>query len=243
MTTARPGLARWALLAVLLAVMPACRRDDPDAGRPASARGFPRADRASPSADAPAFATEALRDAQGEAREVMRLARIEPGMTVADIGAGEGYYTMRLAPAVGRKGRVLAEDIDRAALARLGDRVTRERLDNISIKQGDEADPRLPAGSFDRVFLVHMYHEVESPYAFLWHLRDGVKPDGEVVVVDSNRPVKQHGIPPRQLQCEFAALNMTPVRFSMLTGGEAYLIAFRAAGPKPAPDKIKACES
>ena len=63
-----------------------------------------------------------------------------------------------------------------------------------------------PAQSFDRVFLVHMYHEVESPYAFLWHLRDGVKPDGLVIVVDSDRPVKQHGIPPAQLKCEFAAL-------------------------------------
>jgi hypothetical protein len=93
------------------------------------------------------------------------------------------------------------------------------------------------------VFLVHMYHEVESPYAFLWHLRDGAKPDGLVVVVDSNRPVKQHGIPPAQLKCEFAALNLAPVKFHMLTGGEVYLMAFRASGPKPAPDKIRPCAS
>ena len=241
MTTARPGLARWALLAVLLAVMPACRRDDPDAGRPASARGFPRADRASPSADAPAFATEALRDAQGEAREVMRLARIEPGMTVADIGAGEGYYTTRLAPAVGRKGRVLAEDIDRAALARLGDRVTRERLDNISIKQGDEADPRLPAGSFDRVFLVHMYHEVREPYAFLWHLRPSLRPGGQVIVVDIDRPTAEHGIPPALLFCEFAAVGFRLgefVRKPELTG---YFARFEAVGPQPQPADIRPC--
>ena len=52
----------------------------------------------------------------------------------------------------------------------------------------------------------------QSPYAFLWHLREGVKPDGLVVVVDSNRPVKQHGMPPAQLKCEFAALGMQPVK-------------------------------
>ena len=63
----------------------------------------------------------------------------------------------------------------------------------------------LPAASFDRVFLVHMYHEVEQPYAFLWHLREGVKPDGLVVVVDSNRPVKQHGMP---LNTRLAALGL-----------------------------------
>ena len=96
----------------------------------------------------------------GEAQKVMDLAEIKPGMTVADIGAGEGYYTVRLAERVGPKGRVLAQDIDREALDRLGRRVERERLDNVSIKPGERDDPRLPENSFDRIFLVHMYHEV-----------------------------------------------------------------------------------
>src|SRR5215212_9595768 len=182
------------------------------------------------------FSTEDARDRLGEAEEVMELAGVNPGMSVADVGAGQGYYTVRLARVVGAKGRVLAEDILPDVRDSLSDRVQRESLDNVSVKLGTADNPMLPSQSFDRVFLVHMYHEVESPYAFLWHLRDGVKPDGEVVVVDSNRPVKQHGIPPAQLKCEFAALNMTPVKFSMLTGGEAYLMAFRTVGPKPAPD-------
>jgi SAM-dependent methyltransferase len=125
----------------------------------------------------------------------------------------------------------------------LSDRVQRESLDNVAVKLGTPDDPMLPGQSFDRVFLVHMYHEVESPYAFLWHLRDGVKPNGLVIVVDSDRPVKHHGIPPAQLKCEFAALNMAPVKFSMLTGGEVYLMAFRASAAKPAPENIKACGS
>ena len=187
------------------------------------------------------FSTEDARDRLGEAEEVMELAGVKKGMSVADVGAGEGYYTVRLARVVGAKGRVLAEDILPDVRDSLSDRVQRESLDNVAVKLGTPDNPMLPAQSFDRVFLVHMYHEVESPYAFLWHLRDGVKPDGLVIVVDSNRPVKQHGIPPAQLKCEFAALNMAPVKFSMLTGGEVYLMAFRAAGPKPAPEKIKAC--
>jgi hypothetical protein len=86
-----------------------------------------------------------------------------------------------------------------------------------------------------------MYHEVQSPYAFLWHLRDAVKPDGLIVVVEANRPVRQHGMPPAGLRCEFAALGMQPVKAAMLATREDYLMAFRISGPRPAPDKIKIC--
>lgn len=189
------------------------------------------------------FSTEDARDRAGEAEEVMELAAVKPGMSVADVGAGEGYYTVRLARVVGAKGRVLAEDIVPQVRDDLSDRVQRERLDNVAVKLGTADNPMLPAASFDRVFLVHMYHEVEGPYAFLWHLRDAVKPEGLVVVVDSNRPVKQHGMPPPQLKCEFAALGLQPVKFSMLSGGDVYFMAFRAVGPRPAPDRIQACKS
>jgi predicted methyltransferase len=188
-----------------------------------------------------AFSTEDARDRVGEAEEVMELATLKPGMSVADVGAGEGYYTVRLSPVVGPKGRVLAEDILPDVRDKLSDRVQRERLDNVAVKLGTPDDPMLPPQSFDRVFLVHMYHEVQSPYAFLWHMRDGVKPDGLVVVVDANRPVKQHGIPPSQLKCEFAAVGMDPVKYRPLSGGEVYFMAFRPARPKPRPDKIVPC--
>jgi ubiquinone/menaquinone biosynthesis C-methylase UbiE len=162
-------------------------------------------------------------------------------MWVADVGAGEGYYTVRLAPIVGAKGRVLAEDIVPDIRDELSERVQRQNLDNVAVKLGTPDNPMLPAHSFDRVFLVHMYHEVQSPYAFLWHMREGVKPGGLVIVVDSNRPTDRHGIPPAQLKCEFAALGMQPVRFSVLTGGDAYLMAFRIAAPRPEPGKIRPC--
>ena len=172
----------------------------------------------------------------------MQLAGVKPGMSVADVGAGEGYYTVRLAKVVGPKGRVLAEDIVPDVRDALSDRVQRERLDNVAVKLGTADDPMLPVASFDRVFLVHMYHEVASPYAFLWHMREGVRPDGLVIVVDSNRPVRQHGMPPDRLRCEFAALGMQPVKFRVLSGGDVYLMAFRLAAPRPAPEKIVPCK-
>ena len=187
------------------------------------------------------FSTEDARDRLGEAEEVMQLAGVRPGMSVADVGAGEGYYTVRLARVVGPKGRVLAVDIVPKVRDELSDRVQGERLDNVAVKLGTDDNPMLPPASFDRVFLVHMYHEVAQPYAFLWHMREGVKPGGLVIVVDSNRPVSRHGMPPAELKCEFAALGMAPVKFSTLTGGDVYLMAFDVAGPRPAPDKIKAC--
>jgi predicted methyltransferase len=202
---------------------------------------FPKAHRdVAPIVD-DAFSTEDARDRLGEAEEVMQLAGVRSGMWVADVGAGEGYYTVRLARAVGAKGRVLAEDIIPSITDGLTDRVQRERLDNVAVRLGTPDDPMLPASTFDRVFLVHMYHEVASPYAFLWHMREGLKPGGIVAVVEADRPVSRHGMPAGQLKCEFAALNLIPVKFSMLTGGEAYYMAFRVSGPRPAPAAIKPC--
>jgi ubiquinone/menaquinone biosynthesis C-methylase UbiE len=202
---------------------------------------FPKAHRPVAPIVGDTFSTEDARDRLGEAEEVMRLADVKPGMSVADVGAGEGYYTVRLARVVGRQGRVFAEDIIPGVRDTLADRVQRENLDNVAVKLGTPDNPLLPAQSFDRIFLVHMYHEVQSPYAFLWHLREGVKPGGLVVVVDSNRPVERHGIPPEQLRCEFGALGLQPAGFSVLTGGEAYYMTFRVSGERPAPEKIKPC--
>jgi len=226
---------RAAPLAAVL-VLAACR------AQPAEPR-FPSVHRDVAPIVGSTFSTEDARDRAGEAEEVMELAGVKPGMSVADVGAGEGYYTVRLARVVGAKGRVLGEDIVPEVRDGLSDRIQRERLDNVAVKLGSADNPMLPTASFDRVFLVHMYHEVTSPYAFVWHLRDGVKADGLVVVVDANRPVKQHGMPPAELKCEFKALGLEPVKFSVLSGGDVYLMAFRLAAPRPAPDKIRPCKA
>jgi len=225
---------RAAALAAAVCALAACRAQP-------SEPQFPAAHRDVAPTVSDTFSTEDARDRVGEAEQVMELAGVRTGMSVADVGAGEGYYTVRLARVVGPRGRVLAEDIVPQVRDELSDRVQRERLDNVAVKLGTADNPMLPTASFDRLFLVHMYHEVQSPYAFLWHLRDGVKPDGLIVVVEANRPVKQHGMPPKVLRCEFAALGMQPVKAAMLSSGENYLMAFRITAPRPAPDKIQTC--
>jgi predicted methyltransferase len=225
---------RAAALACLL-LLCACREQP-------SQPQFPKADRDVAPIVSDSFSTEDARDRLGEAEEVMRLSGVKAGMWVADVGAGKGYYTVRLARAVGDKGRVLAEDIVPEVTGELTDRVERERLDNVAIRLGTPDNPMLPAGTFDRIFLVHMYHEVASPYAFLWHLREGLKPNGFVIVVDADRSVRRHGMPPQELKCELGALGLEPVQFAMLAGGETYFMSFRAAAPRPAPAAIRPCK-
>jgi ubiquinone/menaquinone biosynthesis C-methylase UbiE len=166
-------------------------------------------------------------------------------MVVADLGAGEGYYTVRLSPRVGKKGRVLAEDIDPVSLSALGDRVAREKLDNVSIQHGAEANPHLPAASFDRVFMVHMYHEVSEPYAFLWYLRPALRPGGKVVVVDEDVPASGphagHGIAPARLFCEFSAVGYRLTEFLRKPEISGYYAEFEAVGAPPAQTSIHAC--
>ena len=171
----------------------------------------------------------------------MDLAKIARGMTVADIGAGEGYYTVRLAARVGREGRVLAQDIDQGALARLGNRAERERLDNVSIKLGADDDPRLPENSFDRIFMVHMYHEITEPYALLWRMRPAVREGGQVIVVDVDRPTDKHGIAPQLLFCEFEAVGYRLVEFVRRPELAGYYAEFEAVGDRPEPYEIEPC--
>jgi ubiquinone/menaquinone biosynthesis C-methylase UbiE len=223
-------------------VVGGCKAQQTDVSRPEAARDFPQAFRPV-SAAGTEFAAEDQRDDRGEAKVVMDLAAIKPGAWVADIGAGEGYYTVRLAERVGPKGRVLAEDIDPTAIQRLGRRVERERLDNVSIRTGAPEDAKLPANSFDRVLMVHMYHEVGEPYAFLWYLRPALKPGGQVIVVDVDRPTDQHGIPPRLLFCEFGALGFRLVQFVSKPELNGYYAAFEVTGSRPAPKDIKPCNT
>lgn len=228
----------------LALALPGCKWiHDPDADRPETARDFPRADRPVAPVVSNQYSDEQNRDRLGEAEEVMDRADIVAGMTVADIGAGEGYYTVRLGQRVGRKGRVLAQDIDRGAIRRLADRVARERLDNVSIKLGAPDDPKLPAGSFDRIFMVHMYHEIAEPYAFLWRLRPALRAGGEVIVVDADRPSTQHGTPPKLLFCEFESVGYKLAEFTEQPELGSYYASFVAAKKRPEPGEITPCKS
>jgi len=187
------------------------------------------------------YLNENDRESLGEFQTVSRFAEVQPRMSVADIGAGEGYYTVRLSPLVGPKGRVLAEDIVPQTIRNLAQRIQRERLDNVAIRLGQPNDPQLPPASFDRIFMIHMYHEIARPSEFLWNLRGGLKRDGRVIVVDADRPTDRHGTPPRLLICEFSALGYGLTRFERLPDSESYFAQFEARAPRPEPQDIPTC--
>ncbi|MPT48489.1 MAG: methyltransferase domain-containing protein [Sphingobium sp.] len=209
--------------------------------RRASAADFPKAERPIAPTVSTRYSSEEARDRVNEAKDIMDRAGIIPGMTVADIGAGEGYYTVRLAQRVGRNGRVLAQDIMPEVTEALGRRITREHWDNVSVTLGTADDPNLPPASFDRIFMVHMYHEIEEPYAFLWNLRPAIKKDGEVVVVDSLRSTDQHGTPPKLLICEFSSVGYRLIEIMPRPAAGGYMARFRLAGARPDPAAIRPC--
>ena len=228
MWTRLPLLSLFSLAAACEAQQPA-KSPFPDPARPVAPIVSSR------------YSNEDARDSLNEAETVMQLAEIDAGMSVADIGAGEGYYTVRLSPLVGKKGRVLAQDIIPETRDALAQRVQRENLENVFVKLGEPNDPKLPDASFDRILLIHMYHEIERPSEFLWHVRNSLKSDGRVVVVDADRPTDRHGTPPRLLVCEFGAVGYQLTRFERLPDTESYFAQFDAKGPRPEPAQIRAC--
>ncbi len=239
------ALARGSMRGLLIAgvlMAAACDGSKPLIKREPERPGpFPVPDRPVAHIVSSRWSNEEARDRLNEADEVMDKAGITSGMTVADIGAGEGYYTIRAAARVGKEGRVLAEDIVAQVRDTLADRVARERLENVSVRLGQPSDPRLPPASFDRILMVHMYHEIEQPYEFLWRMRPSLKPDGLVVVVDANRMTRNHGTPPALLKCEFAAVGYRQESITDMPSAGGYLATFKAVGPRPEPQAIKPC--
>jgi ubiquinone/menaquinone biosynthesis C-methylase UbiE len=228
------GLALLALSGCDQILSPAVEKAD-------TAAEFPVPDRPIAKVVSNEFSNEDARDERSEAKVVMDLATIRPGMTVADIGAGEGYYTVRLAERVGDDGRVLAQDIDSDALDRLGRRIERERLENISIKLGDIDDPQLPPDSFDRIFMVHMYHEVTDPYAFLWRMWPALNAGGQIIVVESETPVGRHGLPHTLLFCEFETIGYVLVEYVERPDIKGYFARFERGLKRSEPEAIKLC--
>lgn len=224
------------LLSACDAILPGNRTE-----RAPDLAAFPRADRPIAPIVSTRWSTEEARDRVNEAEDIMNRAGIRPGMTVADIGAGEGYYTVRLAERVGPDGRVLAEDVMPEVIDALSSRITREDWKNVSVRLGTAADPKLPAGSFDRILMVHMYHEISEPYAFLWNLSPALKTDGEIIVVDADRSTDQHGTPPRLLACEFAAMGFRLEELIPKPTAGGYLARFRRAMARPDPASIRPC--
>ena len=231
----RHGLVAAALAAAGLVA--ACHSTAP-AGGPR----FPAPDRPVARIISSAYSDEETRERHGEAERVMDRLGIRPGIRVADVGAGDGYYTVRLARRLGASAALYAQDVQAQYLRDLEGRLGREGIQGVTLVLGAPRDPRLPPASIDVAILSHMYHEIENPYEFLYRLHPALAPDGRVAIVDNDRPTQDHGTPPGLLRCELAALGYRQVDFLELAPAEGYLAVFQPPAPLPAVHSIKPCK-
>lgn len=243
--TRPPAPPALPLLTALLAAawLAPARAAEPLGPPGAPATAFPKPDRPVAEIIAPLWASEAQRDGVDEVGQVARRMGLTPGQSVADIGAGSGYYVMRLAERVGPQGRVYAEDVTPRYLAGLEARVAKAGLTNVTVVRGEPHDPRLPAGSLDAALMIHMYHEIAQPFGLLHNLAAAMKPGGRIGIVDADAVPARHGTPPALLACELAAAGYRQTDFVTLDGGVGYLAVFEAPAPEaqPEPAAIRPC--
>jgi ubiquinone/menaquinone biosynthesis C-methylase UbiE len=124
------------------------------------------------------------RDDEEEPNVALGVLKIQKGDAVADIGAGSGFITERLASRVGSTGRVYATDIQPQMLQMLASRLARKKITNVTIVQGTVDDPKLAPASVDLEIMVDVYHEFSQPQAMLRKLRDALKPGGRMVLLE-----------------------------------------------------------
>ena len=141
---------------------------------------------------APAWAQQARGSDHGQERreqwqrvdDVFGAMGVKPGAVVADLGAGDGFVTVRLAKAVGEQGKVYAVDISADVLRRLRARVAGDNLSQVAVIEGAADDPKLPEGALDAVLIVNAYHEMTAHQNILAKVKSALKPDGRLVIVE-----------------------------------------------------------
>ena len=184
-----------------------------------------------------------LKAAALEVPELVKLFELKPGMTVADVGAGFGAWTMQFSKIVGPSGRVYATDIGAPQLAALRDAVKREGLSNVTVLEGSVSATNLPALCCDAILIRDAYHHLTQPDAIVKSLASALKPGGRLAVIDfPPRPKTEvptgvpadrlgHGVPPEVVQREVgAALTYVRTIPQWAPGSEPaslYLVLFR----------------
>ena len=166
-------------------------------------------------------ARETQREEQQRVADVFKALGIAPGAVVADVGAGQGFYTVRLAKAVGNTGKVYAVDVSDSALRSLRGRVADEGIGNVDVIEGAVDDPRLPKGSLDAALIVNAYHEMTEHQKMLAHIRAALKPGGRLVILEPISPslrergraeqTRQHEIAPALVQQDAKAAGFSVV--------------------------------
>jgi ubiquinone/menaquinone biosynthesis C-methylase UbiE len=175
----------------------------------------------------PIWSNPQRRDQAHEVEQITTRLALRPGMTVADIGAGSGYDTLRLSKVVGPRGRILAEDVTPEYLSELRSAVAASGEKNVTVILGAAGDPRLPSRSIDAAIMVHMYHEIQQPMALLAALAPTFRAGGRLGIEELDRPTVAHGTPPNLLVCELSAAGYRLIQMSPLTGGLGYFAVFQ----------------
>ena len=129
-------------------------------------------------------AGDAHREPYQRATDLLAAMQVSRGDWVADVGAGAGYYSMRLSGIAGAGGKVFAEDISNASIGWLNRRVTLFQLNNVEIVKGEPDDPKLPPNRLAAVLVVDTYHHFTNYRAMLARIRDALKPGGRLVIAD-----------------------------------------------------------
>jgi tRNA A58 N-methylase Trm61 len=189
----------------------------------ASLSGAPVRGQAAPSTGP----TEQDREQWQRVPEIFAAMGIRPGSHVADVGAGSGFFTVRLARAVGPSGRVFAVDVNPETVRDLKERIARERLTNVEVIVGDHTSSRLPA-SLDGVLIVNAYHEMHEHQPMLDSIRQALKLDGRLVIVEpiaesrrgTTRAVQQSN---HEIDADFVVEDLRQAGFEVVTRQDRFV--------------------
>ncbi len=147
----------------------------------------------------------ATREEEEQPKKLIKVLNVVQGMVIADIGAGSGYHSFRLAPLVGEKGKILAVDIQPEMLDIIEKRMKKEKVENIKPILSKEDDPKLPDNTVDMILMVDVYHEFAFPYEMTEKMIKALKPGGKLVFVEFKKedpkvPIKEvHKMSERQV--------------------------------------------
>lgn len=176
------------------------------------------------------------RDASEQPEKVLDALNIAEGATVADVGAGVGYFTWRLAKRVGPKGKVIAVDVQQKMLDRVAEELKRRNITNVEMVLGGMRDPRLPDGAVDLELLVDAYHEFSEPEEMVSRLRKALKPDGRMVLVEYRKEDPSISILPlHKMSVDDVRSEIEPLGFQLQQVMEflptQHIIIFTRKGP------------
>jgi predicted methyltransferase len=192
---------------------------------------------------------EAQREGWQKVDAIFSAMGIRPGAIVADVGAGEGFFTTRLARAVGPEGRVYAVDINKGSLDKLRRRLAEGSIENVTVIESEPDDPKLPEQTLDAALIINAYHEMRQHQAILTKLTRALKPAGRLVIVEPIMPsrrgksraeqARQHEIDPEYVMQDARAAGFRIVHledpFTSRNEDIEWLITLQPAEAGPAP--------